>query len=512
MACLLPSLPGDMPTGRLQAQSNSIIRQLQRKRAALQNEINKSEKLITTTKQDVRTQLTNLAVLNGQIDERKRYISGIETDMNTLDGQITLLQQQLKNLQGELDVKKAKYKRSMAYMSRNKTIQNQLLFVLSAGKVTQMFRRLRYVREYANYQRAQGEQIEAKQMQVMKKRSDLQAAKGEKNALLLEGQQARAKLEVQQHQNESIVSDLQKRQRSLLGEVARKKKQSASLNAQIDRLIAQEIAAAKKRAEAEARKKAASRAAADAQRRAAAVARRKAAAAAAAENARQVAAAKAEQKRAEARAEAAAKKAAARAKAKADAKTKQLAADAENAQRAAEQARAKTAQAKAKQASDARIASTPVAEAAPVEYANDEDRRLNGSFEANRGRLPAPITGSYLIGGHFGSYNVPGLKGVTLDNKGTNFIGHPGAKARSIFNGEVSAVFQFGGLMNVLVRHGSYISVYCNLSSVSVARGQHVGTGQILGSVADSGGGNCILQFQLRKETAKLNPESWIGH
>ena len=112
-----------------------------------------------------------------------------------------------------------------------------------------------------------------------------------------------------------------------------------------------------------------------------------------------------------------------------------------------------------------------------------------------------PITGPYRIVSHFGQYNVEGLSNVTLDNKGINIKGHPGAQARSIFDGEVSAVFSFGGTMVVMVRHGSYISVYCNLASVNVHKGQ------ALGRV----GQDDILQFQLRRETAKLNPESWLG-
>jgi septal ring factor EnvC (AmiA/AmiB activator) len=102
---------------------------------------------------------------------------------------------------------------------------------------------------------------------------------------------------------------------------------------------------------------------------------------------------------------------------------------------------------------------------------------------------------------------VEGLKNVRLDNKGINILGSPGAQARAIFNGEVSAVFAFGGTSVVMVRHGSYISVYCNLRSVSVSRGQKVSTRQTLGTV----GTDNILQFQLRRETAKLNPEVWLG-
>ena len=61
--------------------------------------------------------------------------------------------------------------------------------------------------------------------------------------------------------------------------------------------------------------------------------------------------------------------------------------------------------------------------------------------------------------------------------------------------------------MVVMVRHGSYISFYCNLASVSVHKGQKVTTRQTLGKV----GQDDILQFQLRRETEKLNPESWLG-
>ena len=140
-----------------------------------------------------------------------------------------------------------------------------------------------------------------------------------------------------------------------------------------------------------------------------------------------------------------------------------------------------------------------------------EDRQLNGTFEQNKGRLPVPITGQYMVGSRFGLYNVPGMKGVQLDNKGTNYVGRPGARARAVFDGVVTSVFQFAGTRNVLVRHGSYISVYCNLSSTIVSKGQKVRARDILGTVANDGEGNCTLHFQLRKETLKLNPEAWIG-
>lgn len=143
---------------------------------------------------------------------------------------------------------------------------------------------------------------------------------------------------------------------------------------------------------------------------------------------------------------------------------------------------------------------------------NKEDRELSGSFAGNRGKLPMPITGPYIITSHFGQYSVKGLRDVKLDNKGIDIQGKPGAQARAIFNGKVAAVFKLNGLFNILVRHGAYISVYCNLSSASVKTGDTVSTRQVLGQVfsnpADNG--RTVLHFQLRREKEKLNPEPWL--
>lgn len=192
----------------------------------------------------------------------------------------------------------------------------------------------------------------------------------------------------------------------------------------------------------------------------------------------------------------------------AEAAARKKAAEAAARKKAAEEAARKKAGGKAVPATKSTNKPVPVK---PTTWLTAEDRQLNGTFEQNRGRLPVPITGQYMIGNRFGTYNVPGLKNVQLENKGTNYVGRPGARARSIFAGEVTAVFQFGGSRNVLIRHGSYISVYCNLSSVTVAKGQKVNAKDIIGTVADDGTGKCVLHFQLRKETTKLNPESWIG-
>ena len=139
------------------------------------------------------------------------------------------------------------------------------------------------------------------------------------------------------------------------------------------------------------------------------------------------------------------------------------------------------------------------------------NRKLSSNFESNKGKFAAPITGSYVISNRYGTYRVEGLKNVSLNNKGINLTGQRGASARCIFKGDVTAIFNLGGMYNIIVSHGKYLTVYCNLSQVKVKQGQKVSTNQILGTVATDDSGNATLQFQVRLGKTTLNPEHWIS-
>ena len=407
--------------------------------------------------------LKELLVINGEIDENQQHIEGIQKDIHHIESNIGILKSQLNTLSEQLKDRQAKYIRSMRYMARHRTMQDKLMFVFSAKNFYQMYRRLRFVREYAQYQRAQGEAVKAKQVQIDAKHQQLQQVKGQKNNLLYQGQQVKSKLEANKGQQQNIVAGLQQQQKTIQAVIADQHKKDAALNAEIDRLIEIEIAKARARATAEAKRKA-ELAAAEKKRREAEIARRKAAAAAAArENARRIE----EARQREAAAKEAARKAAAVEQSARQARREQAARAAAEAKTVAEQ-RAKEAEvarqaAERKEKADAERARQEISKAEVqqenIQKFSSVDRMMNSGFEANRGRLPMPITGNYKVVSHFGQYNVSGLKGVTLDNKGINIKGNPGCVARSIYDGEVSAVFGYAGSMVVMVRHGAYISV-----------------------------------------------------
>ena len=402
----------------------SSIKGLKNERAQIKKQIAAQQQKLRKNERDVKQRLKNLMVINSEIADKRRTIDTIRKDISNLDGNITALNTQLGNLNKELIDRQQKYVKSMRYMHRNRSIQSQLMFIFSAKNFSQMYRRMRFMREYASYQKAQGEEVKAKQAEITQKHKELTATKKQKSNLLYKGEEEKRNLEGKQVEQQNVVNSLQKQQKTIQGIIAEQQKRDAALNAQIDRLVAIEVEKARQRAIAEAKRKAAEEAKrleAERKRKAEELARKKA------ELARK-------QKEAEA----------AKRKAEEDRNQEDRNAIAEAKKLEREVEEAKKEQSK------------------PLVYNLDsEDRRISGSFESNRGRLPMPITGSYRIVSHFGQYNVEGLKNVRLDNKGINILGSPGAKARSIFDGEVSAVFSMGGINGVMVRHGSYISVYC---------------------------------------------------
>lgn len=397
------------------AQTSAEIQALQREQETLKRQLADSERLLSSTRNDVQSQLSNLMVIEGRMAEQQRYVSNLEAIVKDLRRNIKTQQNEINRLTAELNVCKAQFQKAVVYMFRNKLTQSTWQFVFSAKDYRTMYRRLRYVTEYSKYQRVQGEIIKDKERKIREEQAQLQKKKKQQEALLAEGKKVRAELQAQQKDRQATVNKLKKRQSQLTKTVAQQRKKQQQLNKQIETLIQREIA------EAERRRKEAERLA---------------------------------------------KKPGTSSNKKAQKYREDVAAQ----------------------------------------------NKLASTFEANKGKFSAPITGSYVISGKFGTYSVAGLKGVKLDNKGINLTGKKGAKARTIFDGTVTAIFKLGGMYNIIVAHGKYMTVYCNLTNVSVKQGQKVKTHQTLGTVATDDGGNATLQFQIRLGKNKLNPQHWIAH
>ncbi|MBQ9704892.1 MAG: peptidoglycan DD-metalloendopeptidase family protein [Paludibacteraceae bacterium] len=141
-----------------------------------------------------------------------------------------------------------------------------------------------------------------------------------------------------------------------------------------------------------------------------------------------------------------------------------------------------------------------------------EEKLLAGGFEKNKGRLPWPTEKGY-ISGEFGIQPHPSLAHVTVNNRGVYIQTTAGAVARTVYEGEVSAIFVSDGQNVVIVKHGNYRTVYSNLTTLYVKTGDKLTAKQKIGKIyTDPNQDNKTeLFFQIRKDTDVLNPSLWLA-
>ena len=153
-------------------------------------------------------------------------------------------------------------------------------------------------------------------------------------------------------------------------------------------------------------------------------------------------------------------------------------------------------------------------ESKPKSYSVFDDspteKLASDNFEKNKNKLPWPVE-SGNVSMEFGRQEVEGLDKVTYNNQGITIETKVGVPVKSVFDGEVSSVFNVGDVLCVIVRHGKYFTSYSGLSASSVTRGQQVKVGQMLGRMGEKSDGIAELEFIIMNDKmVNLNPRQWL--
>ena len=140
-----------------------------------------------------------------------------------------------------------------------------------------------------------------------------------------------------------------------------------------------------------------------------------------------------------------------------------------------------------------------------------EAKALAAKFELNKGLLPWPVKEGLVVR-KFGKQRHPTFPGITINGTGLHIVTSSGSNAEAIYNGEVlNILLGSGGIKNVLIRHGNYITSYNNLENSFVKKGDKIVTGQKLGKIfTDKLSKKTKLIFVLFKNTTRLNPAAWM--
>jgi septal ring factor EnvC (AmiA/AmiB activator) len=174
------------------------------------------------------------------------------------------------------------------------------------------------------------------------------------------------------------------------------------------------------------------------------------------------------------------------------------------------EANRKSAAEKAKLNPKATVTKTAVSSSRIVLTA--ESKLIADNFKSNRGRLPFPVERGFISLG-YGDQPHPVYKSLTIHNSGVEITTDQGSSARAVFDGVVTSVIVLSPVNKaVMIQHGDFFTVYQNLSSVSVSKGDKVSRKQNLGKVRTSGEtGKTVLKFLILQNTTYNNPASWLS-
>ncbi|MCQ2279733.1 MAG: peptidoglycan DD-metalloendopeptidase family protein [Bacteroidales bacterium] len=139
-----------------------------------------------------------------------------------------------------------------------------------------------------------------------------------------------------------------------------------------------------------------------------------------------------------------------------------------------------------------------------------EEKQLSSSFAGNKGKLPWPVSACAKIQ-DFGKHPHPDAPSVMVNNIGIELLTHANAEVKAVFKGTVTTVKDFDGAKLIIIRHGEYLTIYKNITNVTIKVGQNVSTGQKIGNVAKkSDSGTYEFTFIINQGQNYLDPNLWL--
>lgn len=242
--------------GVVSAQNSARVQALEKQRKEALAEVERINGLIAQTQATTKDYLRRLNLLSEQILSRKKVISLLGQEVEAINAQMNEMSQQIRRLEGELKEKQQNYGKSVRGMYRRQASQDKLLFILSAENFAQSLRRLRYLREYAAWQKRQASEIVEKQTEITQKRNALTQTRQEKQQLLAQQEKERKQLQTEENNQQKEVKALNKKKSQLQAQLREKRKQAQQLDRLIQEQIAREIAEANRKKAADKQRKA----------------------------------------------------------------------------------------------------------------------------------------------------------------------------------------------------------------------------------------------------------------
>jgi septal ring factor EnvC (AmiA/AmiB activator) len=216
------------------------LEELRKQKEKTASEIEYINNLLKETNSNAKASLNRLAVLERQIKLQDNLINNITGEIGYLDTSIHQNSKRIDSLSAELECVKVKYASMIRYAYRNQNRDNQLLFLLSSQDFNQAYKRLIYLRQYADYRRKQAERISEFKNSIGGQLIEFNKRKEEKQNLLVSKVKQTQIIEQQKKQQNDVYADLQQKEKDLKRKLENQRKAELRLQQEIERVISDE--------------------------------------------------------------------------------------------------------------------------------------------------------------------------------------------------------------------------------------------------------------------------------
>lgn len=447
---------------------------IQQQKQATTKKLKQNTKKLEQNKAETSKKLRELSLVQEEIKSLNSELKNGTTTLDSLKKAVSCVTDTINDYNQRLENLSNKYANALRHQQGNFQSVSAIAYLFSSKDVSQALRKYRALKNFAKWRERKAGEIETLKIKLEDRRLELGKLK-ERQASLVSKLDARKKdLENSEATNKKLIADLNKKGNEIKSIIEQDRKQLEELNKALEKLIAEEQARI-----AEEKRKEEERLRAE------------------------------EQKRLEEERLAAERQ-------KAEEQEKLLAR--QNQKKRRPDAKKKKEGKDKTQPVSAPTKNSP-AENTPQNNSNSgltarNVTQLSSGFLAAKGKLPYPVDGRHVVVRGFGRQKHPDLPLIETDNPGIDISVDRNATARAIYEGTVSAIFKQPGYNNiVMVRHGDYITIYANLTDISVSKGERIAPGRALGRIAvdeDDSQGRSIIHFEIRHEKEKENPLLWL--
>ncbi len=229
------------------ASSAQTKAQLKQQREALEKEINEISSILASNRERKSSVLNEVDKLSQKIDTREKLVRVYDQEVNLLTNEINENSRNIDILRNKLKKLKKEYAQMIRQSYRSNTSQNRIMFLLSSESFYQAYKRIQYLKQYANYRRNQGKRIVERTEKLQELNEKLFAQREEKENLLARNKAAKEQLEKDQEAQEELIAQIRKKENVFERKIRKKQERIAQIDKEIDRIIKEAIAAEDKK-------------------------------------------------------------------------------------------------------------------------------------------------------------------------------------------------------------------------------------------------------------------------